>query len=71
MIGSKVAQMILDNQQLKFYQWDGDVNVMLDEVRRKINVLAEGWSTEQKQHCLEETSVSFQYSGKILECITQ
>lgn len=69
MIGSKVAQMILDNQQLKFYQWDGDVAVYLDEVRRKINELAESWSEEQKEHCLAETKASFQYSGKILESI--
>eukprot|EP00877_Chromochloris_zofingiensis_P007725 jgi/Chrzof1/3205/Cz12g15230.t1_HO[v5.2] len=70
MIGSKVAGMILDGQQLKFYQWDGDVSTLLDNVRNKINVLAESWTPEQKTHCLRETEDTFKWSGGLLKCIT-
>jgi hypothetical protein len=28
----QVSSMILDNAQLKFYQWEGDVNAHLDAV---------------------------------------
>lgn len=55
----QVAGMILDGQQLKFYQWDGDVSTLLDNVRNKINVLAESWTPEQKTHCLRETEDTF------------
>jgi heme oxygenase len=54
--------MILDNQQLKFYQWAGDVSALLDAVRGKINTLAEGWTREQKDHCLQETMDTFKVS---------
>lgn len=62
--------MILDNKALEFYQWEGDVNVHLDGVRRSINELAESWTPEQKAHCLEVTEESFKYSGVIMQCIT-
>ncbi len=41
------------------------------QVRKSINVMAEGWSPEQKEHCLAETEASFKYSGVILRCITE
>lgn len=71
MIGKKVASMVLDNHNLNFYQWEGDVQVHLDAVRKSINGLAESWTEEQKKHCLEETAESFKMSGVILRCITQ
>lgn len=70
MIGSKVGQMLALEKELKFYQYDGEVASLLDEVRRKINHLAESWGAEQKAHCLAETEASFKYSGKIMECIS-
>lgn len=70
MIGNKVASMILDGKELAFYQWNGDVNEHLDGVRRTINLLAESWTPEQKEHCLQETSNSFKLSGGILRCIS-
>lgn len=71
MIGNKVAGMLLDGYNLKFYQWDGDVNTHLDGVRRSINQLAESWTPEQKEHCLAETAESFKMSGVIMRCITE
>jgi hypothetical protein len=51
--------MLLEGKSLAFYEWEGDVNGLLDGVRRSINGLAEGWSREQKDHCLQETEASF------------
>ncbi len=62
--------MLEISQPLKFYEWEGDVQVYLDNVRRNINQLSEKWTEEQKKHCLDETETSFKYSGKIMECIT-
>lgn len=70
MIGGKVGQMLQIERELSFYKWEGDVAVLLDAVRAKINTLAENWAEEQKKHCLEETESSFKYSGKIMECIS-
>ena len=56
--------MLLDSKQLNFYKWDGDVQVLLDSVRRKINELSEGWSEQQKEHCLAETMASFKVCSK-------
>ncbi|MEW5319166.1 MAG: hypothetical protein WDW38_010334 [Sanguina aurantia] len=69
MIGKKVSEMILDNKVLNFYQWDGDLQVSLDTVRQGINGLAETWTREQKDSCLQETSNSFKMSGLIMRCI--
>ena len=60
--------MILDNHPLKFYQWEGDVSVLLDAVRAKLNTLAESWTREQKDHCLQETMDTFKV-GDMKRCI--
>ncbi|KAI8473643.1 MAG: heme oxygenase-like protein [Monoraphidium minutum] len=70
MIGSKVSSMILDNAELEFYKYDGEVGALLDAVRVKINELAEGWSRDQKDHCLKETTATFKYSGSLMPFIT-
>ncbi|KAG9450406.1 hypothetical protein H6P81_010371 [Aristolochia fimbriata] len=69
MIGKKVAQKILDNKELEFYKWEGDLSQLLQNVREKLNKVAENWSREEKNHCLEETEKSFKYSGQILRLI--
>lgn len=69
MIGRKVAEKILDGRELEFYKWDGDLPELLNRVREKLNKVAEGWSREEKNHCLEETEKSFEYSGKLLRLI--
>ena len=35
-------------------------------VRERINEGAEGWTREEKDKCLEETELSFKYSGALL-----
>jgi len=69
MIGKKVAEKILDNKELEFYKWDGDLSQLLQNVREKLNKVAEGWTREEKNHCLEETEKSFMRSGEILRLI--
>eukprot|EP00879_Flechtneria_rotunda_P010934 GHRR01011425.1.p1 GENE.GHRR01011425.1~~GHRR01011425.1.p1 ORF type:complete len:268 (+),score=57.00 GHRR01011425.1:50-853(+) len=71
MIGKQVANMLLGGKELKFYHWDGDMNQLLDTVRNTLNKLAESWTREQKDHCLEETMDAFKWSGGLLQCITQ
>ncbi|MBA0777406.1 hypothetical protein Gotri_005426 [Gossypium trilobum] len=69
MIGKKVAEKILDKKELEFYKWDGDLSQLLQNVRDKLNKVAESWTREEKNHCLEETEKSFKYSGDILRLI--
>ncbi|KAG1672855.1 hypothetical protein FOA52_004659 [Chlamydomonas sp. UWO 241] len=70
MIGNKVAEMLLDGEQINFYKYEGEVQELLDGVRRNINSLAETWTPEQQAHCLEETTESFKMAGQIMQCIT-
>ncbi|CAM8923415.1 unnamed protein product [Rhodiola kirilowii] len=69
MIGKQVAQKILNNKDLEFYKWDGDLSQLLQNVRDKLNKVAESWSREEKNQCLEETEKSFKHSGEILRLI--
>lgn len=69
MIGRQVAKKILDGRELEFYKCDGDLVKMLKDVKEKLNKVAEGWSREEKNRCLEETRKSFTYSGKIIRLI--
>ncbi|KAL2925093.1 Heme oxygenase 1 chloroplastic [Bienertia sinuspersici] len=69
MIGRKVAEKILNKKELEFYKWDGDLSQLLQNVREKLNKVAENWTREEKNHCLEETEKSFECSGKILRLI--
>ncbi|CAA0833222.1 Heme oxygenase 1- chloroplastic [Striga hermonthica] len=69
MIGRKVAETILDGKELEFYKWDSDVSQLLQNVRDKLNIVAESWTREEKNRCLEETEKSFEFSGHILRLI--
>nr|AEI69730.1 heme oxygenase 1 [Glycine max] len=69
MIGKKVAEKLLNNKALEFYKWDDDLPRLLQNVRDKLNKVAEPWSREEKDHCLEETEKSFKLSGEILRLI--
>lgn len=71
MIGKKVSDMLLGGHELGFYEYEGDVSTLLDNVRVNLNELAEGWSREQKDHCLQETADAFKYSGVLMRCMTE
>lgn len=82
MIGSKMSSMLLDGKALAFYEYEADMKELLQVrpcvvtacvlthlrqvVRDNLNVVAEGWTREQKDHCLEETEKSFKYSGALM-----
>ena len=64
--------MILNGKELEFYKWEesrGGLEQSLADVKSKLNDAAEGWSLEEKDRCLEETSKSFQMSGQLLRLI--
>uniref|UniRef100_A0A804Q4G0 PRONE domain-containing protein n=1 Tax=Zea mays TaxID=4577 RepID=A0A804Q4G0_MAIZE len=63
MIGKKVSEKILNNKELEFYKWEGNLSQLLQNVHNKLNQVASNWSREEKDHCLEETEKSFSYSG--------
>lgn len=71
MIGSKVSGMLLGGHELQFYQYQGDIKELLQGVRDSIDGLAETWTREQKDHCLQETEASFKYSGQLLQLIAK
>ena len=52
-------------------QYDGDFRAKLAEVRAPLNAVAEGWTREEKDSCLDETEKSFKYSGGLLRTITE
>ncbi|KAF3333556.1 heme oxygenase 1 [Carex littledalei] len=68
-IGKKVAEKILNKKVLEFYKWEGSVPQLLQNVRIKLNHVSSCWSREEKNHCLEETEKSFEYSEEILRLI--
>ena len=51
-------------------QYEGDFKQKLDAVRAQLNAVAEGWTREDKDRCLQETEKSFAYSGGLLRTIT-
>nr|GEX26322.1 heme oxygenase 1, chloroplastic-like [Tanacetum cinerariifolium] len=69
MIGRKVAAKILNGKELEFYKWDGDLPYLLQNVRDKLNKVAQDWTRDEKNHCLEETEKSFKFNGEILRLI--
>lgn len=69
MIGKKVAEKVLNGKELEFYKWEGDLKEFLQNVREKLEIVAENWTREEKNHCLEETEKSFKCSGEILRLI--
>lgn len=69
MIGRKVAAKILNGKELEFYKWDGDLTQLLQNVREKLNRVAQNWTRDEKDHCLEETEISFKFNGDILHLI--
>ncbi|ONM30015.1 Heme oxygenase 1 chloroplastic [Zea mays] len=69
MIGKNVSEKILNNKELEFYKWEGNLSQLLQNVRNKLNQVASSWSREEKDHCLEEMEKSFSYSGGLLRHI--
>ncbi|KAI3864486.1 hypothetical protein MKX03_003307 [Papaver bracteatum] len=57
-LGKKVAEKILENKELEFYKYNGELSKCFN-----------GWSREEKDQCLEQTEISFKYSEDIMKLI--
>ncbi|OAY66045.1 putative inactive heme oxygenase 2, chloroplastic, partial [Ananas comosus] len=68
-IGRKVCEKLFEGRELEFYKWDSDVQLLLKDVREKLNKLGEHWSREEKNRCLREAAKSFRYSGRLIRLI--
>eukprot|EP01038_Epipyxis_sp_PR26KG_P004306 gene4306-6102_t len=67
MIGKRMSDQLLDGETLNFYKWETeDVKELLNQARIKIDVIANSWTPEEKQDCLEETLACFKYGGSLL-----
>lgn len=65
MIGKQMAALLLDKKTLEFYKWDGDLNEIKGKVRQSIEDLANTWTREQKDMCVEATMDAFRGGGGI------
>lgn len=70
MIGKRLADNLLNGKVLGFYQWNDDVNVLLDGTRKKIDAMANNWSEDEKNTCLEETASCFKLGGSLMVYIS-
>ncbi|KAK8501341.1 hypothetical protein V6N13_027039 [Hibiscus sabdariffa] len=68
-ISNKITREILDNKELEFYKYDADLSQLLQTMRDKLNKVAENWSRDDKNRCLEETQKSFKFYRNILRLI--
>ncbi|KAF8098327.1 hypothetical protein N665_0269s0051 [Sinapis alba] len=68
-IGTKVSERILDNKELEFYKWDGQVSELLKNVSEELNKVSELWTREEKNHCLEETEKAFKFYGELFRSL--
>jgi len=69
MIGKRMCEKLLDNKILKFYQWEGDVKELLENVKASIDTIASNWNKEEKQECMEETLACFSYGERLMSYI--
>ncbi|KAI3975363.1 hypothetical protein MKX01_004450 [Papaver californicum] len=70
MLGKRASEKILEKKELEFYKWNnGELSELLQNAREKLNKVAQGWSREEKDECLEETEISFNYSEDIMKLI--
>jgi len=69
MIGQKVMDETFGGHLFEFYQWEGDVKETLTEVKGRIDVLAEGWTREEKDEALDATPETFAKSGALLRVL--
>lgn len=70
MIGKAVSNAILDGAELSFYKYEGDPSAMADALKEKIEAAAQTWSEEERKRSVAQTPQTFEYSGKLLRCIT-
>ena len=50
---------VLGDWRAAYYVWDGDVEIMLQDARRRIDDLGTTWTTDQHDACVGETTRAF------------
>ncbi|RCV22467.1 hypothetical protein SETIT_4G223100v2 [Setaria italica] len=58
-IGKEVAEKIHLQKELEFYEWEGDLSQLQQNIRGKLNQVASGWSRAEKDRCLDEMEKAF------------
>ncbi|KAI3994202.1 hypothetical protein MKX01_012459 [Papaver californicum] len=71
MLGKRVqaSEKLLENKELESYKWNGELSELLENVKEKLNKVAQSWTWEEKDQCLEESAISFEYSEDIMKLI--
>lgn len=68
MIGNHIQNHL--GEKLHFYDWGGeDVKAMLGDARAALDAAAEGWTAEEREVCLEETTRAFFRANALLELL--
>lgn len=70
MIGKRVSASLLDGWSGAFYEWEGDLGDLVDNVRDVIEDVAERWSPAEREACLSETPVAFQWGTRLVNLMT-
>ena len=65
MIGKQMSALLLDRKTLEFYKWDGDLNEIKGAVKESIEQMAQGWTREQRDMCVDATMDAFRGGGGI------
>jgi len=66
MIGKQMSKLLLDGETLEFYKWrSGDVNELKTETKARIEEIAQDWSREEQDNCVNETASAFKGGGAI------
>lgn len=63
MIGKRMSALLLDKKTLEFYKWDGDINEIKVKVKGDIEKMADAWTREEKDQCVDATAATFRYGG--------
>jgi len=64
MIGKKISNLLLDGRTLDFYKWN-KLSAVKAQVKENIENMAESWTREEKDMCVNETGPAFQFGGGI------
>jgi len=64
MIGLKMASLLLNKKTLEFYKWD-DLNAIKAKVKGDIEAMADLWTREEKDACVNETMGAFAGGGAL------
>jgi len=65
MIGKQMSKLLLDGETLEFYRWGEDVNELKPRVKAQIEELAQQWSREERDNCINATPAAFRGGGAI------